>query len=106
MTKTNLKLGLIVLGAVLFTAALGSFKSVKQQERKYTLSGNAQDIQLVLKGLSKLPLEEVAGVYQNFLNQISQQDQAYQQSFEKALQSQFQTQKVLPIQKDSSVKKH
>jgi hypothetical protein len=89
MTKTNLKLGLIVLGAVIFTAALGAnLRSVKQ-DRKYTLSGSAQDIQLVLKGLSKLPLEEVAGVYQNFLNQINQQDQAYQQLFEKSIQSKF-----------------
>jgi hypothetical protein len=89
--KTNLKLGLIVLGAVLFTAALASFKSVKQ-DRKFTIVLNEQEINVVLQGLSELPLKQSQPVYSTIMQQA---------------QSQLQVQQnPLPIRKDSVVKKH
>jgi hypothetical protein len=77
MTKTNLKLGLIVLGAVLFTAAMGSFKSVKQ-DRKFTIVLNEQEINVVLQGLSELPLKTSQPVYSTIMQQAQLQLQAQQ----------------------------
>jgi hypothetical protein len=79
MRKTNLTYLSILLGAVFFTAALASFKSVKQ-DRKFTIVLNEQEINVVLQGLSELPLKQSQPVYSTIMQQAQSQLQLLQQN--------------------------
>lgn len=64
MKRTFLVIALIVV--------LTSFNGT-QQERRFNLSLTEQEINIVLKGLGKLPLEESQPVYGNIIQQAQAQ---------------------------------
>ena len=80
MTNNSIKRLWVTIAVIFFATATGVIAEVKRKQyRKVNISLTTQEVELVLSGLGKLPLEVAGGTYSNIMQQAQMQLQAQQQ---------------------------